>query len=168
MCFSKLLVHIFRLINLQAQIYSLFIPGEHAFVASPHSHHSTYRYVRSGLLLCTCVVCIVDYSSGFGGKYGVQKDRQDSSAVGFDHTEKLSQHSSQKDYSTGFGGKYGVQTDRKDEVTTVIKSKLCEAGVCLFSEKFWFSDRSVMLKTDNHATHVAFALQKGIYSLTIH
>ena len=133
MWFSKLLLHIFRLIKFQAQIYSQFI----TLVASPHSHHSTYRYVRSGLLLCTCVVCIVDYSSGFGGKYGVQKDRQDSSAVGFDHTEKLSQHSSQKDYSTGFGGKYGVQTDRKDEVTTVvIKSKLCE-GVC-FLKSFGF------------------------------
>lgn len=57
-----------------------------------------------------------DYATGFGGKYGVQKDRQDGSAVGFDHTEKLSKHSSQKDYSTGFGGKYGVQSDRKDEV----------------------------------------------------
>lgn len=59
---------------------------------------------------------LVDYSAGFGGKYGVQKDRVDQSAVGFDHQEKLAQHSSQKDHSAGFGGKYGVQADRKDEV----------------------------------------------------
>lgn len=58
----------------------------------------------------------LDYSSGFGGKFGVQKDRQDQSAVGYEHTEKLSQHASQKDHSSGFGGKFGVQTDRKDEV----------------------------------------------------
>ena len=58
----------------------------------------------------------LDYSAGFGGKYGVQKDRVDQSAVGYEHQEKLSQHSSQKDYSQGFGGKYGVQTDRKDQV----------------------------------------------------
>ena len=45
----------------------------------------------------------------------MQKDRVDQSAVGYEHQEKLSQHSSQKDYSQGFGGKYGVQTDRKDE-----------------------------------------------------
>ena len=33
---------------------------------------------------------------GFGGKFGVQKDRQDRSAVGWDHVEKLEKHASQK------------------------------------------------------------------------
>ena len=28
-----------------------------------------------------------DYSKGFGGKFGVQTDRQDASAVGFDHSQ---------------------------------------------------------------------------------
>ena len=37
-----------------------------------------------------------DYSKGFGGKYGVQKDGQDKSAVGWDHKEQLQQHPSQK------------------------------------------------------------------------
>lgn len=37
-----------------------------------------------------------DYSSGFGGKFGVQKDRQDKSAVGWDHLEKTEKHESQK------------------------------------------------------------------------
>ena len=46
--------------------------------------------------LMSVVVMTVDYSSGFGGKYGVQKDRQDQSALGFDHQEKLEKHASQK------------------------------------------------------------------------
>lgn len=37
-----------------------------------------------------------DYTSGFGGKFGVQKDRQDKSALGWDHVEKLQKHESQK------------------------------------------------------------------------
>lgn len=38
----------------------------------------------------------VDYKTGFGGKFGVQKDRQDKSAVGYDDHEKLAAHESQK------------------------------------------------------------------------
>lgn len=56
-----------------------------------------------------------DNKIGFGGKYGVQTDRVDKSAVGFDYHEKLAAHASQKDYSTGFGGKFGVQKDRVDK-----------------------------------------------------
>jgi hypothetical protein len=37
-----------------------------------------------------------DYSKGFGGKYGVQTDRKDQSAVGYEHQEKLEKHESQK------------------------------------------------------------------------
>ncbi|XP_058461609.1 src substrate cortactin isoform X2 [Malaya genurostris] len=54
-------------------------------------------------------------SHGYGGKFGVEKDRMDKSALGHDHLEKLEKHASQKDYSTGFGGKFGVQTDRVDK-----------------------------------------------------
>ena len=42
-------------------------------------------------------------------------DRKDQSAVGFDHVENLSKHSSQIDHSKGFGGKFGVAQDRKDQ-----------------------------------------------------
>lgn len=56
-----------------------------------------------------------DYASGFGGKFGVQADRQDKCAVGWDHIEKVDKHESQKDYSKGFGGKFGVQSDRQDK-----------------------------------------------------
>lgn len=37
-----------------------------------------------------------DYATGFGGKYGVQKDRQDKCAVGWDHRETIEKHESQK------------------------------------------------------------------------
>ena len=37
----------------------------------------------------------IDYAKGFGGKYGVANDRKDKAAVGFDHVEQLSRHSSQ-------------------------------------------------------------------------
>ncbi|XP_053572258.1 LOW QUALITY PROTEIN: hematopoietic lineage cell-specific protein-like [Bombina bombina] len=56
-----------------------------------------------------------DASKGFGGKYGVQKDRTDKSAVGFEYKTQLQQHSSQQDHSQGFGGKFGVQKDRQDK-----------------------------------------------------
>jgi len=39
---------------------------------------------------------LLDYSTGFGGKYGVQTDRVDKSAVGYDYHEKLGKHESQK------------------------------------------------------------------------
>lgn len=56
-----------------------------------------------------------DYATGFGGKFGVQKDHQDKSAVGWDHVEKTAKHESQKDYAIGFGGKFGVQKDHQDK-----------------------------------------------------
>lgn len=52
----------------------------------------------------------------YGGKFGVQQDRMDRSAVGHDYIGKVEKHSSQTDHSTGFGGKFGVQTDRVDKV----------------------------------------------------
>uniref|UniRef100_A0A8C9ZZS3 Cortactin n=1 Tax=Sander lucioperca TaxID=283035 RepID=A0A8C9ZZS3_SANLU len=65
---------------------------------------------------CLRVLCVsADYVKGFGGKFGVQTDRQDASALGWDHQEKLQLHESQKDYSKGFGGKFGVQNDRMDK-----------------------------------------------------
>ena len=39
---------------------------------------------------------ISDHSFGFGGKFGVQKDRLDKSAVGWEHHEKVDKHESQK------------------------------------------------------------------------
>ena len=80
------------------------------------------------------LICL-DYKTGFGGQFGVQKDRVDKSAVGWEHHEKVDKHESQKgkfvllhfvlgclfvfvlktDYKTGFGGSFGVQKDRVDK-----------------------------------------------------
>ncbi|XP_062244684.1 src substrate cortactin-like isoform X1 [Platichthys flesus] len=54
-------------------------------------------------------------SHGYGGKFGVQQDRMDKSAVGHDYQSKLSTHCSQTDTSKGFGGKFGVLDDRVDK-----------------------------------------------------
>ena len=45
----------------------------------------------------------------------MDKDRQDKSAAGWEHIEKVEKHESQTDYAKGFGGKFGVQKDRKDK-----------------------------------------------------
>ena len=42
-----------------------------------------------------------DYKDGFGGQFGVQADRVDKSALGWEHHEKLNKHESQKDYAKG-------------------------------------------------------------------
>lgn len=39
---------------------------------------------------------VADYKTGFGGQFGVQKDRQDKSAVGWEDRGELSKHESQK------------------------------------------------------------------------
>ncbi len=58
-------------------------------------------------------------SHGYGGKFGVEADRMDKSAVGHEYMEKLQKHASQTDYATGFGGKFGVQKDRQDKVSFI-------------------------------------------------
>ena len=55
------------------------------------------------------------FSAGYGGKFGVQTDRVDKSAVGFDYQPSTEKHASQVDYAKGFGGKYGVQGNQKDK-----------------------------------------------------
>ena len=37
-----------------------------------------------------------DYKTGFGGKFGVQTDRVDKSALSWEHHEKVEKHESQK------------------------------------------------------------------------
>lgn len=57
-----------------------------------------------------------DYSKGFGGKYGVQTDSQDKSALGYNADTRTELHPSQTDMKKGFGGKFGVEEDRCDKV----------------------------------------------------
>lgn len=54
-------------------------------------------------------------SHGYGGKFGVEQDRMDKSAVGHEYQSQLSKHCSQVDSVRGFGGKFGVQMDRVDQ-----------------------------------------------------
>ncbi|XP_041109999.1 hematopoietic lineage cell-specific protein-like isoform X4 [Polyodon spathula] len=54
-------------------------------------------------------------SYGYGGKFGVEKDRMDKVAMGHGYVAEVDKHSSQTDAAQGFGGKYGVQKDRIDK-----------------------------------------------------
>uniref|UniRef100_A0A8C9ZWD3 Cortactin n=1 Tax=Sander lucioperca TaxID=283035 RepID=A0A8C9ZWD3_SANLU len=67
-------------------------------------------------------------SHGYGGKFGVQQDRMDKSAVGHDYQSKLSKHCSQTDTSKGFGGKFGVQADRVDQHLPLADGQQYEYG----------------------------------------
>lgn len=42
------------------------------------------------------VIVLLDHSKGFGGKFGVQSDRQDESAADWAHKENVEKHPSQK------------------------------------------------------------------------
>ncbi|XP_075240270.1 uncharacterized protein LOC142335826 [Convolutriloba macropyga] len=54
-------------------------------------------------------------SYGYGGKFGVEKDRMDKHAMDSSYKAEISKHSSVVDNKVGFGGKYGVQKDRQDK-----------------------------------------------------
>ena len=57
-----------------------------------------FSFLYSSLQSCKClhIVALSDYKDGFGGAFGVQKDRVDKSAVGWEHHEKVDKHESQK------------------------------------------------------------------------
>lgn len=46
----------------------------------------------SGLVLVSCS----DYSKGFGGKFGVEREKVDKAALGYDYKSKTEKHQSQK------------------------------------------------------------------------
>ena len=84
---------------------------------------NVFLYVQSKSCLQKISLCLYffvlppsDYKVGFGGKFGVQTDRQDKSAAGWDHIEKVEKHESQVDHKKGFGGKYGVGVQDKSAV----------------------------------------------------
>ena len=66
-------------------------------------HESYWIGVFKFFIYINSITCVVflslihsDYKSGFGGSFGVQNDRQDKSAVGWEHIEKVEKHESQK------------------------------------------------------------------------
>ena len=72
--------------------------------------------VSSLIHIFISLLCDADYSKGFGGKFGVQSDRQDKSALGYQADTHTELHPSQTDMKKGFGGRFGVEEDRKDQV----------------------------------------------------
>ncbi|XP_043309832.1 src substrate cortactin-like [Cervus canadensis] len=54
-------------------------------------------------------------SRSYRGKFGVEQDRMDKSAVGHEYQSKLSKCCLQVDSIWGFGGEFGVQLDRVDQ-----------------------------------------------------
>ena len=59
-----------------------------------------------------CPLSCLDYKKGFGGSFGIQKDRVDKSAHGWEHVENVDKHASQK------GEKFNslVKRERLDDV----------------------------------------------------
>lgn len=58
-------------------------------------------YVCLSVCVYYMVVCYVaDYKRGFGGKYGVEVEKQDQCALGYEHKESLAKHESQKGTDT--------------------------------------------------------------------
>lgn len=43
-----------------------------------------------------CLFVFSDYSKGFGGKYGVEKEKVDKAALGYDYKGQTEKHQSQK------------------------------------------------------------------------
>lgn len=65
------------------------------FDSCPCSHDSN-QTVFPFLVFSTVACGFSDYKAGFGGRFGVQSERQDSCAVGFDYKERLAKHESQQ------------------------------------------------------------------------
>ena len=78
------------------------------------------------------VFLISDYTKGFGGKFGVQTDRQDKSAVGWDHQEKLQLHESQKGTTVLGRGVQRKRHVRLDLEGLMVPSKLALGSQCQF------------------------------------
>ena len=70
------------------------------YLEQVHPFQSNFVFQCKKLLIIRRVIELssffADYSKGFGGKYGVENDRVDKSAVGWAHKEKLEQHESQR------------------------------------------------------------------------
>lgn len=80
-----------------AAFSSAWTPGDTPeYAGCPPSAPITQTQLRS-LSVCPCMcVCVADYKRGFGGRYGVEVDKQDQCALGYEHKEHLAKHQSQK------------------------------------------------------------------------
>ena len=66
------------------------------FIRLHYIFFSTYIFVFCCFLCMSLLLHPQDYKTGFGGQFGVQKDRVDASAAGWDHVEKVAKHPSQQ------------------------------------------------------------------------
>lgn len=65
------------------------------------SHPSSFRLEvptqqRSQFLFSSQMFGFLDYSKGFGGKYGVEREKVDKAALGYDYKGETEKHQSQK------------------------------------------------------------------------
>lgn len=67
-----------------------------AAVPNPCCHSPTLLLSPSPQLPSTSLHPSSDYSKGFGGRYGVERDKVDKAAVGFDYKSQTEKHDSQK------------------------------------------------------------------------
>lgn len=61
---------------------------------TPKQIHHVWENLRCNKAYCDSVV--TDYSKGFGGKYGVEKEKVDKAALGYDYKSQTEKHQSQK------------------------------------------------------------------------
>ena len=52
-------------------------------------------FLNISLLNISMLSSCLDYKKGFGGSFGIQKDRVDKSAHGWEHVENVDKHASQ-------------------------------------------------------------------------
>lgn len=57
----------------------------------------------------------IDYSHGFGGRYGIEEDKRDKAALGYDYKGETEKHESQR-------GKLGLE---RREVTGYMEPSFC-------------------------------------------
>lgn len=82
-----------------------------------------------------------DAAKGFGGKYGVQKERQDKSAVGYEHKEKLQQHASQKGEEHKFHFTHYGNITSSMQILDVLCHKFvlsCVVSFCRLQFRIWW------------------------------
>lgn len=64
---------------------------------------------------------IIDYSRGFGGRYGIEKDKRDKAALGYDYKGETEKHESQR-------GKLGLERREVTEWHRALPLSFLEAG----------------------------------------
>lgn len=72
------------------------LPSHPAFIPIDYlcTHAHVFQRAKAGL--SGLPLSIADYSHGFGGRYGVEKDKRDKAALGYDYKGETEKHESQR------------------------------------------------------------------------